>query len=156
MKRVLLFIPLCFVLIILQSCGSLATSNSEPIVKVVPVENASKDDLYVRANNWMVGAFNNAKSVVQFTDKESGTITGKYYLSPVTAPSQYGPGSDAYALINIQVKDNASKITVTPESFQYMKGNMYTLYNEEKAQAQIEALIASFEEEIQKKESTEW
>ena len=104
----------------------------------------------------MVEAFNDAKSVVQFTDKESGTITGKYYLSPIKAATQYGPRTDAYAIINIQVKDDASKITVTPEEFQYMKGNMYTLYKEEDAKNKINSLISSFEESIVEEDNSDW
>ncbi len=156
MKKVLFVVPCFFILLMIQGCGSVATSDSSPIVKVVPVDNVSQNDLYVRANNWMVGAFNNAKSVVQFSDKESGTITGKYYLSAITTANQYGPGSDAYALINIQVKDGASKITITPEKFDYMKGNMYTLYNEETAKKQVEGLITSFEDAIQLEDKSDW
>lgn len=156
MKKLFFLIPLFAVVVLMQSCGSLATSNITPVTKVVPVEDVSKNELYVRANNWMVSAFKDAESVIQFTDKESGQITGKYYLSPVSAPSQYGQGQDAYAIINIQVKDGASKITVTPEEFQYMKGNMYTLYNEENAKARIESLLASFESDIVKADNTDW
>ncbi|WP_026935168.1 DUF4468 domain-containing protein [Christiangramia echinicola] len=143
-------------LFVFQSCGTRATSSIEPITKVVPVENTNKNDLYVRANNWMVSAFKNAESVVQFSDKESGTVTGKYYLSPITAANQYGPAQDAYAIINIQVKDEAGKITVTPEKFDYMKGNMYTLYNEESAKQKIENLITSFETAMLKPENKDW
>ena len=155
MNKFLLFLSLISVFF-LTSCGSLTTSDNTPVTKVVPVENTSKNELYVRANNWMVEAFNDAKSVVQFTDKESGTITGKYYLSPIKAATQYGPRTDAYAIINIQVKDDASKITVTPEEFQYMKGNMYTLYKEEDAKNKINSLISSFEESIVEEDNSDW
>ncbi len=160
MKKVLFIVPCFFILLIMQGCGSLigtkASADGTPVEKVVPVENDSQNELYVRANNWMVGAFNNAKSVVQFSDKESGTITGKYYLSAITNVSEYGPGRDAYALIKIQVKDGASKITIIPEEFDYMKGNPYTLYDEDRAKAQISALLASFEEAIQLEDNSDW
>lgn len=160
MKKILFVVPCIFVLLIVQGCSSMygtaATSNLDPVVKVVPVEDVSQNELYVRANNWMVGAFTDAKSVVQFSDKESGTITGKYYLSPITASTQYGAGTDAYAIINIQVKEGASKITITPETFQYMKGNMFTLYNEEVALGKMTSLVSSFEEDIQIEDKTDW
>jgi uncharacterized protein YceK len=160
MKKVLFIVPCFFILLIMQGCGSMvgtkASADGTPVVKVIPVENVSQNKLYVRANNWMVGAFTDAKSVVQFSDKESGTITGKYYLSPITASTQYGAGTDAYALINIQVKDGASKITITPDAFDYMKGNMYTLYSEDRAKGKMTAIVASFEEAIQKKDNSDW
>jgi hypothetical protein len=103
-----------------------------------------------------VGVFNNAESVIQFTDKESGNITGKYFLSKVVASSQYSQGVNAYALINIQAKDGASKIIITPEEFQYMKGNMFTLYNEEVAKKKINTLISDFESSIRVEDDKNW
>jgi hypothetical protein len=138
---------------LVQGCA-IITTKSIPVEKVVKIENTKKNTLYVRANNWMVESFNNAKSVVQFTDKESGTISGRYLLG--TVANEYGPARYAYASIKIQVKDNASKITIKPESFTYAKGNMYTLYTEEEAQRDINSLLVSFEDSMQKVENADW
>lgn len=160
MKKVLFVVPCVFILLIMQGCGSVygtkTSADLTPVVKVIPVENVPQNKLYVRANNWMVGAFKDAKSVVQFSDKESGTITGKYYLTPITATTQYGAGTDAYAIINIQVKDGASKITITPDTFDYMKGNMFTIYNEDIAKERMASIVTSFEETIQLEDNTDW
>lgn len=154
--RNLLFLPVLTLLVLtFQNC-TVITTESKPVTKVVYVEDATQNELYVRANNWMVVAFNNAESVIQFTDKETGTITGKYLLGTITQASQYGPANRAYAIIQIQVKDGASKITVTPDSFKYAKGNPYTLYTGEKAQEDINALIISFEQSIMQKEDQDW
>lgn len=104
----------------------------------------------------MVDTFNNAESVIQFSDKESGSISGRYLLGTVVAPSQYGSGTKAYATIKIKVKDGAAKIIVTPESFTYAKGNMYTLYTEENAQSDILNLINSFKISMGTKEDNSW
>ena len=154
--RKLLLLPVLTILIMsLHSCA-VVTTESKPVSRVVNVEDATKSDLYVRANNWMVGAFNNAESVIQFTDKESGTITGKYLLGTITQASQYAGATRAFAIIQIQVKDGASKITITPDSFKYAKGNPYTLYTSEKAQEDINALMTSFEHAIKQKEDNDW
>lgn len=155
MKNLLLFRGLVFVILILQNC-TVITTESKPYSKVVNVENATKNELYVRANNWMISAFNNAESVIQFSDKESGTITGRYLLGTVTEADQYGPAERAFATIQIKVKDGASKITITPDSFKYRKGNIYTLYTEEKAKDDINALLTSFEQKIKLKEDNDW
>ena len=103
--RKLFLLPVLTVLFLsLQSCAVI-TTESRPITKVVNIEDATKNELYVRANNWMVSAFNNAESVIQFTDKETGTITGKYLLGTITQASQYGPANRAFAIIQIQVKE---------------------------------------------------
>mgnify|MGYP001153032246 CR=1 FL=1 len=154
--RKLLYLPVLTLLILtFQSCAVI-TTESKPVTKVVNVEGATKTELYVRANNWMVSAFNNAESVIQFTDKETGTITGKYLLGTVTQANQYGPANRAFAIIQIQVKDGASKITITPDSFRYAKGNPYTLYTGEKAEEDINALMVSFEQAIKQKEDNDW
>ncbi|WP_445956223.1 DUF4468 domain-containing protein [Yeosuana sp.] len=155
MKKSLPILIITTILLTFQSCA-IITTESNPVTKIVTVENAKQNELFVRANNWMVGAFNNAESVIQFTDKESGTITGKYLLGTVTTASKYGPARRVFALIKIQVKDNASKITITPDSFSYAKGNPYTLYTNEKAETDINNLIKSFEKSIVQKEDDNW
>ncbi|MCP4802902.1 MAG: DUF4468 domain-containing protein [Bacteroidetes bacterium] len=154
MKKVIMLSVLCFAMLA-QGCAMI-TTKSIPVEKIVKIENTKKNTLYVRANNWMVESFNNAKSVIQFTDKESGTISGRYLLGTVTNANEYGPARYAYANIKIQVKDNASKITIKPESFTYAKGNMYTLYTEKEAQRDINSLLASFEDSMQKVENSDW
>jgi hypothetical protein len=111
MKRIFLL------LLFATSCAS------KPII-IEPVEksfeaNGSKSELYVRANTWFVDTFNSAKMVVQFADKEEGVITGKYMMAPKWAyngVSVYQNGG-YLAIIQIQVKDGATKITVKPEPF---------------------------------------
>ncbi len=142
-------------LILLVGCATV-TTKSIPVEKKLNIPNTKMNDLYVRANNWMVDTFRNAKSVVQFSDKEAGVISGRYLLGTVVAPSEYGPGSSAYAQIKILVKDNAAKIIVTPEPFSYMKGNMYTLYTEEDAKKDIENLIISLDSSMLKSDNTNW
>lgn len=132
------------------------TTNSAPVDRVVNLDTSSKDVLFVRANNWMVDAFKNAESVIQFTDKDSGSISGRYLLGTVSAASEFGPVRRAYATIKIRVKDGATKISVTPESFTYPKGNMYILYTEEDVTRDVSALINSFERAMKIPEDNNW
>jgi len=154
MKKIIILSMLCFV-VLMQGCTAI-TTKGDPIERVVKIEKMEKHTLYVKANNWMVDTFNDAKSVVQFTDKESGTISGRYLLGTISAASQYGPARYAYASIKIKVKDNASKIVVTPESFTYMKGNMYSLYSEQEVKRDVDALLASFESSMKEKDDSDW
>jgi len=139
----------------MQGCAAI-TTQSLPVIKVVKIADTKKNTLYVRVNNWMVDTFKNAESVIQFSDKEAGVISGRYLLGTVSRASQYGAANYAYASIKVIVKDNASKITVIPESFTYAQGNMYTLYTEKEVKRDVDYLIASFDKAMNEVESSDW
>jgi hypothetical protein len=143
--------------LVLQGCQlTPVTTESIPVSKVVKVDGASKLDLFVKANDWMVDSFQNADSVIQFADKESGSVSGRYLLGVVVAPNEYGSGQKAYATIRIKVKEGAAKITITPESFTYVPGNLYTLYTKEKADADVNRLMNSFESAMMREVDNDW
>ena len=147
---------ICFllgVLLLLEGCSS-AVSNIGTVEKIIPVPNETKNELYVKANNWMVDTFTNAKSVVQFTDKESGTISGRYFLGNVVPESQYGAAINVFATIKIRVKDKACRIQITPDQFSYVSGMSY--YTEDMARKDINSLIGSFESSMSKNEDEKW
>lgn len=117
--------------------------------KVIEVENSSRQELFVKANIWMVENFNDAKSVVQFSDKQSGVVTGKFLMASIIRGTEV-PRDDVFAIIKINVKDNAAKIEVKSESYinnynPLAGGESYPL---EQANADIDNLIASFEKSM--------
>ncbi|HBY66654.1 MAG TPA: hypothetical protein DEG69_02080 [Flavobacteriaceae bacterium] len=151
MKKLLL-LPLIVAFVGCAVMGEETVSQLPVSEKTVNI-NGTQNELYVKANSWMVTAFSDAESVIQFTDKESGTVMGKYYLAPVSLSGYGAYGS--YAIIKILVKDNAAKIEITPDKVTYMKGNTYNMYNEESAKQKIENVLTSFEEYM-KNEKTDW
>lgn len=155
---------LLFGLFSFQSCGTFQGTpvSMEPIEHHFEVDK-SKDDLYVSANNWMAETFNSAKSVIQFTDKEAGVVTGKYLLKPGYRYSNYQyyetEEGSVYAIIKIQVKKGATKITVNPDDFTEITSDMLNekyKYSKEKATEQINALIESYETYIKNDDSEIW
>lgn len=150
-------------LLALQSCGGYQATpvSVEPVSKTFEIDK-SKNDLYVSANNWMAETFNDAKSVIQFTDKEAGVVTGKYLLKPLYTTQGYSvveSGNGIYAIIKVQVKDGASKITVTPDDFTELKGdfvNPLMKFTKEDALTRVNALMASYEDYLKNDNSTEW
>lgn len=154
MKKLTILALACIVALA-QGCAMI-TTESEPVQDVVTVESTDKDTLYVRANNWMVDAFRNADSVIQFSDKESGTISGRYLLGKIRDASSYGSAAYAYATIRINVRDDAARITVTPESFTYAQGNIYTLYTKEDMERDVQELIQSFTRAMKVADDTDW
>jgi hypothetical protein len=104
----------------------------------------------------MVETFNNAESVIQFSDKENGIVTGKYIMTTIITSTTTSHG--VYSIIKIQVKDGAAKITITPESYQN-NANVFAggvSYPIEKMNADIDALIDDFANSIVEVESTDW
>ena len=144
-----------FATLLLNSCGSSFGSQTvltpKEASKVFDVNNATKDELYVRANNWMVERFTSAKSVLQFSDKEQGVISGKFLLNSIILgkSSNYGPlvYEDVYAIIKIQLKDNKVKITVKPKPYKnafnsFAGGKSYPV---ESVEQDMQSLISSFQ-----------
>ncbi len=158
MRKIFLF---AFLGILLHSCMGLqgVPVTMEPIEHQFQVDK-NKDDLYVSANNWMVENFNDAKSVIQFTDKEAGVVTGKYLLkSSYNYEGYTATETDIFAIIKIQVKDGASKITITPDNFNSVSSSMVDpkyQYTKEMAETQVKHLIASYEEYIKNDNSEVW
>ena len=163
-KRPIKFMTIIMVLF-LASCG--ITSNvtyvpaiMEPIERTFQV-NGSKEELYVKANNWMAETFISSKDVIQFTDKESGTVTGKCILKNFQSFNAYTSSwqstGNLNAIIKIQVRDNASKITIDAEDFQEVHSsfNEGYRYTKDKAVEQINALLDSYEEYLKNNTSNE-
>jgi hypothetical protein len=109
----------------------------------------------------MVKTFNNAESVIQFSDKESGTITGKYMLKQtftVGLNYQIIPNGGIFAIINVDIKENKARITITPEEYRTIGegGNPKTMYLEETARQDIDDLLNDFETYMNIKENKNW
>lgn len=158
MKKIILFV--FFSAFLFQSCG----------IKTIPVAmnpidhqfqiDKKKDDIFVSANNWMVENFNNAKSVIQYSDKEAGVVTGKYLLkSSYNYDGYTASENDIFAIIKIQVKGGASKITITPDNFNSISSDLVDpkyQYTKEMAETQVNDLIASYENYIKNDNSEVW
>jgi len=156
MKKLLFFSITIISLILLQSCAMNQYLTTTEKSKVVNVDGKTKNELYIRANTWMVETFTNAESVIQFSDKENGIVTGKYIMTTIITSTTTRHG--VYSMIKIQVKDGAAKITITPESYQnnanvFAGGISYPL---EKMNSDIDALINDFSKSIVETENTDW
>ena len=147
MKKLLLL----FAAATMVSCGSSKHFASTPATIDITETQFNSADNYVRANEWMVETFNNAESVIQFTDKEEGIVKGKYYITSIVpvASGYYvaGATSKINAIITIRVKDNAAKITVDGTANKYSTHTAYgitTGYSPRQFDAQAELLIEDF------------
>ena len=142
--------------VLITSCGTLSMVPIQPDskTKIINVENNNKQDLFIKANNWMAETFNDAKSVIQFTDKESGVVTGRYLMKSIITSTT--TRENVYAIIKIQVKDNVAKIEIKPNSYvnsynSFAGGESFPI---EKANSSMELLMASFEVAIKAKKDS--
>jgi hypothetical protein len=118
MKKIQIIVALFFNAILLQSCVSTKFQASPPPISVNFENETDKNTNYVLANEWMVETFNSAESVIQFADKESGIIKGKYVLrAGYVSTSPYVASRAALnAIITIRLRDNACRIEIAPPS----------------------------------------
>lgn len=154
--------------LLLASCAptKILVNFTEPIIKTFEV-NGIKDELFLNANRWMISTFKDARSIIQYSDKDEGTLIGKYLLY-FNAFSVSTSEESIYAIIEVTVKDRKVRISITPDNWVYsqQKHTYYQLkhpeyynyrngkgvregYTKEMAIADIDALCESFYKNLQ-------
>jgi hypothetical protein len=152
MKKLLLLFAFT---LFLSSCGA-SQYQSKEVSTVVDIRNQDQKEIYVKANNWMVSIFTDAESIIQFTDKESGTITGKYRIGNLTMAQRGVLPTYVFAILNIQCKDGKAKLKIIPDSFAYPTMYPYYRYSEEKLNIDIDILFKSFENYMPAQSDDDW
>ena len=160
MKKNLKIIYFLTIILTITSCAS-STKATEVKVnklsKIINTEN-TKNKLYLKANDWMINTFGNAESVIQFSDKEAGVITGKYLMGKslirIGNSHTFTPSyENVYSIIKIQVKNKAAKITISPKPYLNgtinISGKINKGYDREQAIKDMNFIINSFSEYIQ-------
>jgi hypothetical protein len=154
MKKIIILLS-----IFLVSCAPMMDVKIDKTQKIIETD-LTKNEIFVKSNQWMVKTFNNAESVIQFSDKESGTITGKYMLKQtytIGLNYQTIPNGGIFAIINLDIKENKARITITPEEYTSREtGNSQFIYPEETARQDIDDLLNDFETYMNIKENKNW
>jgi hypothetical protein len=133
------------VITMLSGCMTASTlifPAEENHVEVFEDIDGTKDQIYLKANNWMIETFNDAESVIQ-----------QYKMFGTTQTSPYGTAdSRVYAIIDIRVKDNKARIEIKPQSKWYYDASGMSIYSYSKQDAlkDMQKLAESFHQSIQK------
>lgn len=139
------------IILILTSCASQQIVSKSDLTKTEEINNINKtkNQLYIIANDWLIDSFNNAQSVIQFSDKEAGKLIGKYYMHG-SIFYIYGAAKDTrvFAKIDITLKDNYAKIKISPATDVVISGK--TLIP--KLRKQILNLTNSFKKRMTKQQ----
>jgi hypothetical protein len=139
------------VAVIFTSClgYKTVTFTDDEFVKTHENLDGTQDELFLKANEWMVSVFNSAKSVVQHSDKQEGVIIGKYLMHtiPTSNTGMYGTYDDidVFAVIDIRVRDGKARLQIKPTD--YSHPNMLP-YTKQDALDEMNRLAVSFENKI--------
>jgi hypothetical protein len=119
MKKIIIIFAIVFPFLF-SACstmgGGKASEEMLSITKSVEVANTSKDQLYVKANEWAVSVFNHADSVIEYSDKEAGKFSGKYSSH---IPFALAQDMNVTSIITIDVKDNKARIIINKPYYSY-------------------------------------
>ena|ERR1035437_2484093 len=143
MKKVLFICSLTILL--LSSCATTQTAFTPITLTETATVIGSKNDVYVKANLWLVDVFNSAKSVIQFSDKDAGVIKGKYNLY-FKSSGQYIGELEKDAIITLNASENQLTITVTCDGRPFGFG----LYPLTQMNSDLNGLIEKFKSEFWK------
>ena len=117
MKARKMLFKISFSLLIVTCLCSCVTLNLKPITqtkleRVIEVPNVSKNDLYIKVNEWFVKNFTSAESVIQFQDKEEGKIIGKYVaeLTSCEATHYYFKSTQ---IISVDIRGSRLRLNIT-------------------------------------------
>ena len=157
MKKLNIIVLVVFTLL-LASCTTIKPSEVKGVTKVVEVSGASKDELFVKASSWLVDAFNSAKSVIQFSDKEAGVIKGKYRI---TFP-QFLETGECEATFTVECKDGKCRLIID-DPYNFRADDIYstritnmTKEGYESVTNDINALCLSFEKYLKEEHDASW
>jgi len=145
-KTIPVSIAIIFFTVGMISCAS-SPVPQESKSEIVEVPGKSADNLFALANSWLIDTMNNAKSVIQFSDKSEGIIKGKYADN-----YQSITGTDYYAqtIITIQVKEGRARIQLDPDALWAIDphgrkyDNYSTMADTSRIASNRDKLIASF------------
>lgn len=148
-------------MLFLFSCATLAPPEMLELEKVIQTD-GSKDELFIKANNWAVEKFNDADAVIEFSDKEAGNIAGKYVG---TIQNSILEEFRIRSNVRIDIKDNRLKIKISnPHSWaQDYATNQYKWYeikydtqDLKRIRSEWEKLIESLETSMNAKSNDNW
>jgi len=161
MKKLYLSI---FLLIFLQACATTAFVEYKPIEinEVVLVPGKNKTEIYTKARQWFTNYFISGESVIDYEDKESGTIIGKGTAD--NGSINIVSRSRINYKIKVDTKDNKARISVSLLNYNisisgdpYTKSNLITAENEVTAKVTIEKALADLKAYIlSDKDTSDW
>lgn len=165
MKRITLGIVLWISILALHGCVSMPTAEEiqqnayKGESQVVDFSNIDKSKIFDASKIWIAKRFTSANNVIQYSDKEKGTIIGKGNFSLKCPDGVGGLECMAYTstraefTLTIDIKDNKARLTFSDV---HQAVNNYPFFDEKSKPAvikQISELIADYKQDIEKQQN---
>ncbi len=91
--------------------------------EVVQVDSLSKNDIFLRAHDWIIKTFNSAKDIIQFADKDAGKIVCKTVTGATVGKGWNKVTIDpVFYLLTIEARSGRYKITASNFVHEYSVG----------------------------------
>jgi uncharacterized protein YceK len=111
MNQIILMMVACALFSGCASTRALSTSEKQ-IQKIVEVKGASKNQLFDKSKMWFASTFKSANAVIQYENKENGTIMGNGNITTSITTVLWRLKFS----IATEVKDEKARITITGTS----------------------------------------
>lgn len=141
MKKIIL---LLLVAIFFVGCMPLKMVTEIKYETLIEMPGKRKTELYGMSNEWMVSQFVDPRSIIQFSNLETGTISGKYTMF-YQAPTDFAVEIVFYSIITIRIKDYKVQISIDPQGSLPRTMVGVQLYSIKQMEAESKRLISSYE-----------
>lgn len=132
--------------------------------EVVDLNGVSQAQAFDASKMWMAKVFTSANNVIQYADKENGTIIGKGNFALKCPPDVRGMNCLAYTstraefTLKIEVKDQKARLIFSDV---HQAVNNYPFFDDKSkpiVDAQIKEMVKSYQADVlkQKNESKDW
>jgi len=137
MKLISLVLPL----LLLLSCAAYKDVTAPKVSESINV-NGTKEQLFLRSNEWAIRTFAYPQSEIQYSDKNDGKIIGRFLMNTKNDPYYL---SDVFSVITITVTDKTAQIEIDPLPWKFSRISLYaSIYKPETAQKDMHKLVDSF------------
>lgn len=154
MKNIIFGVLLAFLMSGCVSTPELIELKPIKIEEIVEVPNKNQNEIYDQARQWFTNYFVSGESVIDYEDKESGTIIGKG-LSDSGSFNFVSLSRFKYK-IKVDTKDNKARITVNLINYEVKIGDspyektdvLITAENEKIAKVKMEKTLSDLKEHL--------
>ncbi|MDQ1207285.1 hypothetical protein QE380_000208 [Acinetobacter baylyi] len=136
MKNIFTTLALSFGLVGCMTPMTPTQQNMPEITQVIEVPNKAKDQIFEESKIWIAKSFKSANNVIQYADKETGSIVGKgnikYPCDGFIDCGAFGNDNVNFT-IKIDTKDNKARVVIsdiTRTNLTYVKGGVNNIGTE--------------------------
>ena len=175
MKKILISatVGFCFVGCAVSPDMKHASSPLNEVAQVVEIEGQSKDQLFESSKIWMAKVFNSSNNVVQYADKNTGSIIGKgsiqYPCSGFIDCEAFGKDIVNFT-IKIDTKDSRVRLAfsdISRKPLTYVKGGLNAnigrdvpimqIKQQQQVKTKIDSIIQQYKQDIvNQKSDSNW